>query len=888
MRIKLFFILGIALCPCFGAEPVTLVDFTEVGHGWRGNPRTQMISQDGVFVVELTGDDPWVEGPAVAVPAFGKAEKLKLTLDAQCSSDGGCQIFYAPAGQGFSAEAMVALERSPSGATTYTGMIPLLAGRMRFRIDPPGTSGRFTLRTLQALPLIPMAAPAFVKPVPVVFSDNMLTVEAGPVRVVHNDTRWNAFVCFINDQKMAESNPSETLAYWNGQQVITVPLTMVATSVKKEANGFTVSASVRDAGGALWQMKRRFANEHGAIRVETSLAVSKPRAVIHLPWLTLFAGVGSFGESKNQALLPGVEYLADEPSSNQKEIKGAAANRRIIDSYKLCYPMMAIAAAGRWFSVTWGKGDLPVSPIFDSPDRIFNSGGHLLGLWSPAVGKLRLEGETVVYGGVNIKAGVTYSSTVLISGGKGALATDAIKDYVQRSALPDIPKYNAGFEGAVKLLTSGWLDSAAREGNRWRHAVWGKSFAPAVADDVPAYLLWLAAYTPNTALKVRLEQTAREVIASLPKGTPGINGISHVKRLTGALLYGDLKALVTGAAQRVKKKAVRLAANGGVACYTPAKDKPDYASTLGSNHCNGFTAMSMEGLLQDATLTGDESTTASALSALDQLTANYAGQVPHGAQPWEMPLHTPDIVASARLVRCYVLGYLLSGHPAYLDQARYWAWTGVAMVYLASPVDGDVGLYATIGVIGATNWTAPNWIGQPVQWCGLVYRSALEDLARVDKELGETWRKIARGITISGVQMTFPADDPQGRGGLLPDYFLLKSQIPDGPAINPGTLQAHLAEAFGKTPMSTITRLSNGMLVHVPGTVVQKKSATDSVKLSVTAWPEGDYRILITRLAKAPAKVIWNDKPVSSKFFDNAHAIIVTLSGCGTLEIKLR
>jgi hypothetical protein len=85
-----------------------------------------------------------------------------------------------------------------------------------------------------------------------------------------------------------------------------------------------------------------------------------------------------------------------------------------------------------------------------------------------------------------------------------------------------------------------------------------------------------------------------------------------------------------------------------------------------------------------------------------------------------MPLHTPDIVASARLVRCYVLGYVLSGRQAYLEQARYWAWTGMTMLYLAPPVAGEVGLYATIGVIGATDWVAPNWIGQPVQWCGLV------------------------------------------------------------------------------------------------------------------------------------------------------------------------
>jgi hypothetical protein len=208
------------------------------------------------------------------------------------------------------------------------------------------------------------------------------------------------------------------------------------------------------------------------------------------------------------------------------------------------------------------------------------------------------------------------------------------------------------------------------------------------------------------------------------------------------------------------------------------------------------------------------------------------------------------------------------------------------MVYLTPPTEGPVGIYATIGVIGATNWQAPNWIGQPVQWCGLVYRSALEDLARVDAPQRGVWQQLARGITLAGLQMCFPLDDPQQRGGLLPDYFLLKEQKSDGPAINPGTLQAHLAEAYAKTPMSTLTRLANGMLVHAPGEVVQEKSTPNSIRLSVTAWPEEEYRILVTRVANAPGKVLWNDTPVPAGYIDQAHSMIVALKGCGTLEIR--
>ena len=117
------------------------------------------------------------------------------------------------------------------------------------------------------------------------------------------------------------------------------------------------------------------------------------------------------------------------------------------------------------------------------------------------------------------------------------------------------------------------------------------------------------------------------------------------------------------------------------------------------------------------------------------------------------------------MIQCYVWGYKLTGDAKYLDQARYWAWTGVPFVYLAPPIrpanggtdkstdkntDGEyahapVGLYATIGVMGATNWQAPLWLGQPVQWIGLVYAAALQRLAPLDPS--GPWQTIARGIT---------------------------------------------------------------------------------------------------------------------------------------------
>jgi hypothetical protein len=898
---------ALAASVCFSAEEATLVDFTRAGHGWKGNPRTRDARQENGFSVELSGEDPWLEGPAVAVPDSGRARKLDLAVEAECGGSGDIQVFYAPDGEGFSAERSEWLRRSDDSSERYRGLVPVLSGKMRFRLDPPGSEGRVTVRALRALPLVPLAAPAFEKPAGVVLPVAAERVAAGTVEVAVDPSRWNAFACFVDGKKMAESNPDEALMYWDGKKAVAVAFTNTAPVMTATGQGFPCAhVSVRDAGGATWRLSRSF--EGGAangVRIETTLTVDQPREVVHLPWLTLFAGVGTFGERKGQALLPGVEYLEDEPSSNEKEIRGAAADRRMVDAYKVCYPMMALGAEGRWFSVSWegatgaspvrgAAGDgtgrapmvLPVSPLFDSPDRVFGSGGHVLGLWSPAVdGAARLEGEFDVYKGLRLEAGKTYTLSATLSGGAGDAATGAVADYVARRGLPPVPEFADGFDAAVRLLAAGWLDSESRQGLLWRHAVWGKSFPPARAEDVPAYLLWLAAHAPDAGLKARLGRTARAAVAELPKGAFGIHGISHVQRPAGALVYGDLEGLTRQAGKHARQWAERM--SDGAVRYAPQEGKPDYGSTLGSDHCNGLTAISAEAMLVQASLSGDEAAIAAALAVLDKMTARYAGQVPRGAQPWEMPLHTPDIVASGRLVHCYVLGYLLSGRADYVEQARYWAWTGAAMVYLAQPVEGPVGRYATIGVIGATNWTAPNWIGQPVQWCGLVYRSALEELARVDGAQGEVWRTLARGMTLAGLQMCFPHGDKEGRDGLLPDYFLLRQQRSDGPAINPGTLQAHLAEAYGKTPMYTVLRLSNGSLLHVPGSAAQGGEEGGTLRAAVHAWPEDGYRVLLTRLGRAPRRVTWNGQEVAALYLEDARTAVVPLAGSGALEIVL-
>ena len=140
--------------------------------------------------------------------------------------------------------------------------------------------------------------------------------------------------------------------------------------------------------------------------------------------------------------------------------------------------------------------------------------------------------------------------------------------------------------------------------------------------------------------------------------------------------------------------------------YQPSPGGVDYGRTHWSREANGLTASGVVGLLDAAAYCGDEQSIQTGLEHLRALD-KFQLTVPRGAQTWEIPLHTPDILAAAHLVRAYTLGYQLTGEGRFLEQARYWAWTGVPFVYLRPPVPKPVGVYATIPVLGATGWVAP-------------------------------------------------------------------------------------------------------------------------------------------------------------------------------------
>jgi len=171
-------------------------------------------------------------------------------------------------------------------------------------------------------------------------------------------------------------------------------------------------------------------------------------------------------------------------------------------------------------------------------------------------------------------------------------------------------------------------------------------------------------------------------------------------------------------------------------------------------------------LLRYAGITGDGEVKDAALRGLRFI---ERFNVPRGAQTWEIPLHTPDVLASAYGVEIYLEAYRLTKDRSYLERAIYWAKTGLPFIYLWNADDQSIMLYGSIPVFGGT-WFTGLWFGRLVQWCGLDYAYSLIRLAKYDSSL--PWRRIAEGITISGMQQqNWTTEDDPSHKGMYPDAF---------------------------------------------------------------------------------------------------------------------
>ncbi len=479
----------------------------------------------------------------------------------------------------------------------------------------------------------------------------------------------------------------------------------------------------KDAGTIRGQGKGisayRLSLDDGVLSVEISSAESEIEAPI----------VHVLGDLE-QGLLAGVEYLGrDEHSSSRKDIRSAEHIRFAPPMRSVTTPLMGFVT--KTVSVFWQWNPPSARPVFATPNFIDGLPTH----------RMSLRGRRIT-GALRVGAGWDEA---------GRLA-DAIHWHLKTYGLPEPVTPPRAHEEQLALCLAalrgplagpqGWQHAA---GERWPHRF----------------------YASHASTIFRLA-------GELPRTPQLVGGGAHVENPAAYLLSGRARGWLDDLAGRAAA-ARQQQAEDGLFHYRGRFREGHFEDTA-----SGYCARSASMLLDHAWYTGDPDSLSAGLRAL---AAIRRFRTPRGAQTWEVPLHTPDILAAAHLVHGYVRAFEMTGDEAYLNGARRWALTGVPFVYAWA--DRPIMLYATTPVLGATNWEAPNWIGLPVQWCGLSYAYALVELAPHDA--GVDWSRVARGILHTAEQMQYPAGSSVG---CLPDAFELDEQVRRPADINPCVLVA--------------------------------------------------------------------------------------------------
>jgi len=608
-----------------------------------------------------------------------------------------------------------------------------------------------------------------------------------------------------------------------------------------------------------------------AVRVQIAASCSARRRVIAFEGPTLLAGEQSGGAVKAEAIFPGLEWLEGaEVSSNDLDIRASHPDRPRWAPHpnKVTIPAMAVRTSTATAALYWnaysrwdGVRDRP-QPVFASPDRIEGRAAHRMGLMAPSAAHGWPENGIMdpKKPDVLLPANVTWtlSGVVQVMPAEGTATEPGALAGVMGWFRWFRPAPPATAPQGSDLAQIGWSMHAYmttlwdKEGNGWYPyllgpAIWRKpSFDPTYAYDLLEATRILPDHPERRAWQERLD-------AVLPRLTPETGENISFGEGDPAFATNGLISVATSLVGQQQP-------DGGYGFDADRRDQgvfrgydyhqlgPPGAVELGTIARNAYL------ILRAARLTGDATLYEAGVRSLNRMAAFT---VPRAAQVWEVPVHTPDILAAADAVDAYVEAYRYSGDHRWLVHARRWAAAGLPFVYVWNAPGKLWMRWGSIPVFGATQYLG-SWFGNLVQWNGLRHAAALLKLYRYDPVTrwgGLSWRDIAVGITRSAMHQQSLKQDYLG---LWPDSLHTITSVRAQWEFAPRLILRNVFDYLGRSEEPQTVRVTgpSGAIARIAtvGTVRETVWSGDALRFTVK-HPRGMRgSVLVSGITK-PAEV---------------------------------
>lgn len=604
-----------------------------------------------------------------------------------------------------------------------------------------------------------------------------------------------------------------------------------------------------------------------AVQADLRVTAEQETALTAVWGPAVHAGDRSTGTGKGIAILPGLEYLeGEERSSSTRDFAPPLNQRWTPHRLKVTVPLMMVETrdGGPVVAVTWdpnqswdGEHTQP-AVRFASPDFLNQQDSHLLQLGLPSVPELTPESADRATEPVALEAGEswTLSQRILVTvpepDATALLEAPSVVDYPEAEAAP------RPFADAMALCRHGFLQSVWDEATQTSlHYVGsGKSNAPGFATLMLVDGRAVAEGEAKTQVLDRVQLIGEKTLRE--QGAPGLasSAACHIMGWEFPYHWGHLPAALTGMRDTAHSCVDGQEADGGWGYYPDESRK-----TLGESGARviGIAARNAYLLAKWAAISGDSAAEEALAAALEHM-EQY--RVPRGAQGWECPIMEPDVLASAYAVRAYVWTYMATGDPQWLDDARFWARTGLPFQYTWDDGARPGMRYASIPVFGSTYFTH-SWLGLPVQWCGLVYAYGLQELMRFDDN--PLWRKQAEGMTVSALHQQWPWDGPVELVGTYPDsygqWFTRRNPV----HINPEDIQVNLLALQGLDPglRAVPVKTPEGLLhVAAPGDV-EPRWSDGTLTIPVKYLPNEVVYVTVAPVAAPDGRVVSSEGPLT-------------------------